>query len=75
MERQGGGGGVGVEWKLAPHYLQQLVHSLMIKCWRSICEEIVGVHALVCVCVCNVCTHIFVSVFVFEAKTTERESA
>lgn len=34
-----GRGRTGVEWKLAPHYLQQLVHSLMIKCRSSICGE------------------------------------
>lgn len=34
-----GRGRTGVEWKLAPHYLQLLVHSLMIKYWRSICSE------------------------------------
>lgn len=50
-----GRGRTGVEWKLAPHYLQQLVHSLMIKCRSSICDE------SVCLCVWereNICVHI-----------------
>lgn len=42
-----GRGRTGVEWKLAPHYLQLLVHSLMIKCWRSICSETVRAHGCV----------------------------
>lgn len=41
-------GRTGVEWKLAPHYLQQLVHSLMIKCWSSICDKSVCMYACVC---------------------------
>lgn len=51
----GGGGGKGgrggVEWELAPYYLQQLVHSLMIKCGRSICGD-VCVCTYICVWVC-----------------------
>lgn len=42
-------GRTGVEWKLAPHYLQQLVHSLMIKCWSSICDESVCMYICLCV--------------------------
>lgn len=43
-------GRTGVEWKLAPHYLQQLAHCLMIKCWSSICDESVCVFTYVYVC-------------------------
>lgn len=46
-----GRGRTGVEWKLAPHYLQLLVHSLMIKCWRSICSERVRALESVSICV------------------------